>query len=306
MTISCTSILSLPQLDDLFHFAKLDQSVESACQLAVRHPNALYLFMQRYTHFNGCAGSLVARLASSVGLSRHLFNSLSNPVIDEADRGLEIAAKILAATIDEHADKGAKSVPHRTLAQATLKSVGDYAGLTLDERNQCSCLPSWMQEVLNDTVQGYQGIPGDLIALIRSVGFHAASEVLADREYAIIDKVVRHENRDRGFDAYLRQMHGKVEIEQGQFSAWYWIVIHGKHQGSGVEAEHFQCALEALDLVAHYRPESAHQICQWALQGFADFVAIQQNLFKEISRECFNLLQHCESPTQSLVVSSLV
>ena len=55
--------------------------------------------MQRYVHFNGYAGSLVARLASSIGLSRDLFNN-SNTVIDEADRGMEIAAKVFAATID--------------------------------------------------------------------------------------------------------------------------------------------------------------------------------------------------------------
>jgi hypothetical protein len=290
MNISCAPILSTSQLDDLFNFTNLDQSVESACQLAVQHPKVLYLFMQRYTHFNGYAGSLVARLASSIGLSRQLFNSSSNLVIDEADRGLEIAAKVLAATIDEHSDKGAKSVAHRTLAQATLKSIGDYAGLTVGERNHFSLLSDWMQETLDNTVRGYQGIPGDPVALIRAMGFHAASEVLASREYSVIDKVIRYENHSRGLDAYLRKINGKVEIEQGQFSAWYWIVIHGKHQGSGVEAEHFQFALEALDLAAQYRTESAQQIQQWALQGFSDFVAIQQKLFKEISQECSELL----------------
>ncbi|XGV98658.1 MAG: hypothetical protein ACAF41_06900 [Leptolyngbya sp. BL-A-14] len=202
--------------------------------------------------------------------------------------------KVLAATIDEHADKGARSVPHRTLAQATLKSVGDYAGLTVEERNHFSFLTDWMKETLDNTVQGYQGIPGDASGLIRAMGFHAASEILADREYSIIDKVVRHENRSMGFDAYLHKINGKVEVEQGQFSPWYWIVIHGKHQGTGVEAEHFQFALEALELVAQYRTESDHQIQEWALQGFSDFVAIQQKLFKEILKECSDLLRQLE------------
>ncbi len=290
MITACANVLSMRQLDDLFNFAKLDQSVESACQLSLQRPKALYLFMQRYTHFNGYAGSLVARLASSVGLSRQLFRSSSNPVTDEADRGLEIAAKVLAATIDEHSDKGARFFPHRTLAQATLKSIGDYAGLTVGERNHFSLLSDWMQETLDNTVRGYQGTPDDLISLIRAMGFHAASEVLAEREYSVIDRVIRYENHNSGFDAYLRKLNGKVEIEQGQFSAWYWIVVHGKHQGSGVEAEHFQLALEALDLVAQYRTESTQQIKQWALQGFSDFVTIQQKLFKEISQECSELL----------------
>jgi len=62
-----------------------------------------------------------------------------------------------------------------------------------------------------------------------------------------------------------------------------------------VEAEHFQCALEALDLAVHYRTESAQQIQQWALQGFSDFVMIQQKLFKEILQECSELLQQLGS-----------
>lgn len=255
----------------------------------MKDPRALYLFMQRYVHFNGYAGSLVARLASSIGLSRDLFNDPDCTVVDEADRGMEIAARVIAATIDEHADQGAQYVPHRTLAQATLKAIGKYARLSEAERNQFAIVPDWMKEVLADTVGGCQGVPGDAAALIRAMGFHAASEVLADREYSLIDKVVRYDNRGKGFDAYLRTNDGKVKIGDRQFSAWYWVVIHGKHQGSGVKAEHFECALEAIDMAAKYRPESAQQIREYALQGFSDFVAVQQRLFAEISRECAEL-----------------
>jgi hypothetical protein len=286
MTTSNLSILNKDLIERSFDVPKLNSAVESACKVAVNDPKALYIFMQRYVHFNGYAGSLVARLASSIGLSRDLFNNTDCNVIDEADRGMEIAAKVIAATIDEHADQGAKYVPHRTLAQATLKAVGNYAGLSDAERNEIAVVPDWMKEVLAATVNGYQGVPGDATALIRAMGFHAASEILADREYSLIDKVVRYDNRGKGFDAYLRTNDGKVKIEDRQFSAWYWIVIHGKHQGSGVEAEHFQCALEAIDLAAKYRPESNLRVREIALQGFTDFVKVQQRLFAEISREC--------------------
>ena len=289
MITSDRSILSKDLIDRLYDVPSLNKSVESACKLAVRDPKALYIFMQRYVHFNGYAGSLVARLASSIGLSRDLFNNPDCNVIDEADRGMEIAAKVIAATIDEHADQGAKYVPHRTLAQATLKAIGNYAGLTEAERNELSVVPDWMKEVLNDTVAGYQGVPGNAAALIRAMGFHAASEILADCEYSLIDKVVRYDSRGKGFDAYLRTDGGKVKINDRQFSAWYWIVIHGKHQGSGVEAEHFECALDALNMAAAYRPESAQQIREYALEGFSDFVAIQQRIFAEIAKECSEL-----------------
>ena len=74
MTIAYASVLSENQLNDLFDFSSLDRPIESACRLTVQDPKALYLFRQRYAHFNGYAASLVARLASSVGLSRYLFN----------------------------------------------------------------------------------------------------------------------------------------------------------------------------------------------------------------------------------------
>jgi len=269
-----------------FDLVKLDATVELTCHLATQHPKALYLFMQRYTHFNGYAGSLVARLASSVGLSRNLFNNAACLVSDEADRGLEIAAKVLAATIDEHADQGAHNMPHRTLAQATLKAVGDYAELSVQERNFLGQLPEWMSELLQSTIAGYQGVPGNIASLIRALGFHAASEMLADHEYRLIDKAVREHFRGTGFDAYLRQTNSKVELEGRKYSSWYWVVVHGKYNDSGVEAEHFEFALEALVLAARYRPEPDIQIRLWAMQGFAYFVELQQRLFREIHREC--------------------
>jgi hypothetical protein len=146
------SILSKDLIERLFDIHKINQSAELACAAAMKDPRALYLFMQRYVHFNGYAGSLVARLASSIGLSRDLFNDPDCTVVDEADRGMEIAAKVIAATIDEHADQGAQYVPHRTLAQATLKAIGKYAHLSEAERNQFAIVPDWMKEVLGDTV----------------------------------------------------------------------------------------------------------------------------------------------------------
>jgi hypothetical protein len=286
-----SSLLSENELNELFDLPTLDRRIESACRVAIQHPRSLYVFMQRYAHFNGYAGSLVARLASSVGLSRDLFNDSENPVIDEADRGMEIAGKILAATLDEHADQGQHGVPHRVLAQATLKSIGNYANLDVEEKNKFAVIPDWLEEILQRTVQGYQGTPGNIAELVIAMGFHCASEILASHEYSVIDTVIRHENRGSGFDAYLNQISGKVELNERRLSAWCWIVIHGSHKGTGVEAEHFEFALEALNLTAQYRSESRQQIRDWALKGFLNFVSIQQKLFEMIDYECNDLLE---------------
>ena len=106
---------------------------------------------------------------------------------------------------------------------------------------------------------------------------------MADREYALIDKVVRHNHRGEGFDAYLQ---GKqIEIGGKRLSPWYWIVVHGKHNSSGVEAEHCQLAIDALNLMVQYRPESAATILEWASKGFLDFAQVQQRLFLDSAAE---------------------
>jgi hypothetical protein len=281
-SITAVAQFTVETFQDLVDRESAEANIEVTIELAAESPEGLYYFMQRYAHFNAPAGSLVARLASSIGLSRELFKETGIPVADQADRGLDIAAKVLAATIDEHADGGAK-VTHRRLAQALMNAIGEYANMSNLERNQVAQTPDWLEQIVADLVAGYQGKIADLQALVTAVGFHIGSELLADREYCLIDKVVRHNNRGVDFDAYLQ---GKqVEICGKRLSPWYWIVVHGKHNSSGVEAEHCQMALDALNLMAEYRPESRATILEWASKGFVDFAELQQRLFFQMEIE---------------------
>ncbi len=274
---------TIEMFHDLFDRQVNDANIEKTIELAATNPTKLYYFMQRYAYFNSYAGSLVARLASSIGISYQLFRQKGVSVADQSDRGLEIAAKVFAATVDEHADAGAAQVPHRTLAQSTLNAIGDYANLSDIELNQAAQTPDWMHEIVTDLIDGYQGKIDDVEALVTALGFHIGSELLADREYSLIDKVVRYTNRGSGFDDWLK---GKqVEIGGKRLSPWYWIVVHGKHNAAGVEADHFQFALDALNLLAQYRPESNDTILKWAANGFLSFAQLQQRLFSEIAAE---------------------
>jgi hypothetical protein len=260
-----------------------DENIEKTVELGAKDPVKLYYFMQRYAYFNSYAGSLVARLASSIGISYQLFRQEDVLVADQADRGLEIASKVFAATVDEHADAGAQQVPHRTLAQATLKAIADYSNLSDVELNLIAHTPDWLDKIVTDLIAGYQGKIDDIEALVTALGFHIGSELLADREYSLIDKVVRYTNRGTGFDAWLQ---GKqVEVAGKRLSPWYWIVVHGKHNSAGVEADHFQFALDALNLLAQYRPESNDTILKWASKGFLDFANLQQRLFSDMKAE---------------------
>lgn len=274
---------TIQTFQDLVDRKTNEANIEATIELAAVSPVGLYYFMQRYAHFNGYAGSLVARLASSIGLSRDLFNQTGVAVTDRADRGMDIAAKVLAATIDEHADCGAQQITHRTLAQIAMQSIGEYAELSERELNQIAETPEWLNDVVRDFIAGYQGKVEDLEALATALGYHVGSELLADREYSLIDKVVRYTHRGEGYDAYVQ---GKqVEVAGKRLSPWYWIVVHGKHNAAGVEADHFQLALDALNQMVEYRPESAETILGWASKGFLDFSELQQRLFLEMKIE---------------------
>lgn len=274
-----------------FDLASLDQTVASTIRLATQNPNSLYLFFQRYTHFNGYASAVISRLASSIGISRYLFANSEELVTEEADRGMDIAAKVMFAAADE----GAYGVSHRSLAQATLKTVGDYAQLATKQRNQFAQIPAWLDVITKEVVSGYQGTPGDIASLVQAMGFHAASEIMGDREYTLLDTIIRHENQGVGFDSYLRQNASSVEIQGHRYNPWCWVLIHSRYEDSGVEVEHFEQALEALNLCVLYRSEPEQQILEWGLQGFEAFVKLQQRLFREVYRECLELQQACEA-----------
>lgn len=281
-----------------FDLYNLDKTVLSTIRFAVQNPVSLYLFFQRYTYFNGYASSVISRLASSIAMSRYLFTDPEILVNEEADRGFQISAEIMVAASDE----GAYGVTHRELAQLLLKATGDYAELSIKERNQFSQVPPWLDKMVEAVMAGYQGTPGDAASLIQAIGFHAASEMLGDREYALLDMIVRYENKGNGFDRYLREHTSPVNIRGHRYDPWCYVLIHGKHEGSGAEARHFVHVLEALNMLALYRPETEQQIIEWVFQGYQAFVELQQRLFREIDRECLELLQNSKTDRHLLLV----
>jgi len=272
-------------LVEQFDFVRLMSTVRLACDVAIKSPRSFFVFVDRYAHWNGYAGSLIAALAGNIGLSQTLFVDRDEPDQMQAVRGLDVASAVFAATVDEHSDQGHR-VPHKTLAQAMRKAAGDYAGLSLAERNELSNPPAWLRDLLGKTVTGYVGAPDDVKRLATALGFHVASEILADREYSMIDTVVRGELINEGFYQYLKERDYRVELRGARIHAYAWITLHGTHKGHGVEHEHFVDALRALDLAARYLPVERSRTEEWALSGFRTFVDLQQTFFTEVAREC--------------------
>ena len=282
---------------DLFDFAKIETTVTSTLRLVVKDPIALYLFFQRYSHFNGYASAMISRLASTIGLSRYIFANPEMLVKEESDRGMDIAAQVMSAAADE----GANGTPvHRALAQLTVRTAGDYAELNDAERNEFADIPDWLKQIVRDVISIYEGKIDDEASIVKAMGFHMASEMLGDREYALIDMIIRFENEGIGFDRYLKQKAKPAVIGNHRYSPWSWIVIHSKHDGSGVEAEHSEFAVNALNMAVRYGSASEKQIKAWAIEGFQAFVELQQQLFREICRECLVMAQSKVMSTEKM------
>lgn len=287
--------------EQLFDFAKLDNTVSSTIRLAARDSKTLYQFFQRYIYFNGYASSVIARLASSIAMSRTLFNDPTVFVTEEADRGFQISAEVMIAAADE----GSHEITHRELAQLLMQTLGNYAELSAGERNQISNVPQWLDDICQETMAKYQGTPGDAESLIKAIGFHAASELMGDREYALIDMIIRYENEGIGFDRYLKHETKATKIGKHQYLPWGYVLIHGKYEGTGAEAKHFVHVLNALNMVLEYRPESEEQITEWVLEGFKSFVELQQSLFRKMFQECLTVNQSSEVSKVSTTSQSL-
>lgn len=288
--------------EELFDFAELDNTVSSTIRLAAKDPQALYQFFHRYMYFNGYASSVIARLASSIAMSRYLFNDPTVAVKEEADRGFQISAEVMIAASDE----GSHEITHRELAQLLDRTLGDYAQLSADERNAVAEAPEWLDEICQKTMAQYQGTPGDAESLVKAIGFHAASELMGDREYALLDMIIRYENEGIGFDRYLKQETKATKIGKHRYLPWGYILIHGKYEGTGAEAKHFVHVLNALNMVLKCRPESEEQLIEWVNEGFTSFVQLQQSLFRNIFKECLEMNQVPEvkqiaADSQSLV-----
>jgi hypothetical protein len=283
------------------NFSESEDTIASALRTALRSPQTLYVFFQRYTHFNGYASACIDRLASTLALSRYCFRDAAEPIIEVADRGMEIAAYVRAAAADEGSNGG---VCHRTLAQFLLRTLGKYASLSETQQNRIADTPLWLSEIVQKLIAHYEGSMNDPVALIEGLGIHAASEFWGDRENALIDRVVRFDRLGESVNCYLNSA-PRVAIEGHRYHPWAYILVHGSYQHQGVEADHWEAALAALNLCRAYSLLPTHSFTAAAERGFRSFVDLQQSLFQQIERECQELLDDCNSPLVLVSPASL-
>ncbi len=206
-------------------------------------------FFVRYAAWNGRFANGVAALVSLIGDQRNMFQEAGYPRA-VADRSNYIASYIFDAARDEYNDHiNPIRDTHRCMAQASLISMSAFYGLgdhVLDEIE-----PAALRQLNEAVLVGYTGhaAASDDVAtrIFAGLGYHLGSELLADREFSIIDEYLRkHRN-----DLVQHLMRSTVELAGGQHRCYAWVGVHSGH-GGGVEAEHFEYAVSGAHAALKY------------------------------------------------------
>jgi hypothetical protein len=243
----------------------LGAAVESASE-----PPRLLSVMGRYIQFNSAFGAGVANLAGEIAARQGLFRDASEPVHILADRAAEVGSDFFYAAVDEFDDRATPwRDTHRTLAQATLKGMGAYFGYQPAELNAVLRINPATETAMARVWEGY-GVGARLEdrRLFQAMGFHTGSEILADQEFVILDRVFRAKRPE--MVSALEAM--RVELLGEKHNAYYWIRIH-----TGVEAEHFDAALHGANQALHYYAgvSDVALVKSWILEGFQEFAGVQ-------------------------------
>jgi len=246
-----------------------NQDLQRAFEEA-KEPPRLLSVLGRYIQFNSAFGAGLANLAGEIAARQGLFRDAQEPLRIAADRAAEVAADFFYAAVDEFDDRATPwRDTHRTLGQATLKGFGSYFGYTPEQLNDIVRINAATATAESRVWEGYGvGMRLEDPRLFAAMGFHTGSEVLADQEFVIIDRILR---RDR--PEVVRALEGmKVEILGQKHNAYYWIRIH-----TGVEAEHFDAALKGVNNALRYYAGDAQPVAvkAWILDGFSRFADVQ-------------------------------
>ena len=231
----------------------------------IANKEALLNVLARYIHFNSSFGGGVANLAGEIAVRQDLFRDPHDPFSLTADRSVEIASKIFFAEIDEFYDQAAS---HRALAQQTLKKTGDFFGYDPSALESMVRINKTTHDAVAEVRTGYRiNQSVDDYFLFCALGFHMASEILADEEFRLLDDFLR--KKYPGLVHFLENT--EIEMSGIARNAYHWIRIH-----TSVEADHFAFAsIAANESLRYYAGRENHKrIKEWILEGFTTFTAM--------------------------------
>lgn len=241
-------------------------------------------FFVHYASWNGCFANGVSALTSLVGSRRELFRE-AGYARALADRSNFVASFFFDAARDEYDDHiNPLRDSHRCMAQASLIGMQGFFGLGDDVFNEAE--PAELDAVNEGVMVGYTGgkkvggntageaaargnaAEGDSVMQVFSaMGYHLGSELLADREFSLIDEYLRaHQN-----DLVQHLMRTTVPLAGSTHRCYAWVGVHSGH-GGGVEADHFDRAAEGARAGLQYLAAgSASQAVDALVDGFRAF-----------------------------------
>lgn len=246
--------------------------------------------INRYASWNGVFGSAVASLSGKVGTAQRVFrdedykwNGIHYPAL--ADRSVLVASYMFEAARDEFDDRDFPDcrTTHRCLAQATVVGCLEYlvANETLTSDIAAGLLdrPKWLDFIEHGVLCGYgHSTPDTMDFIFHAMGFHLGSEILADQEFSIFDEFIQ----SRFPDLHKYLLDTEVVVAGTKFPAYSWMRIHSGH-GKHVEADHFESALEGVNLGLGFIPtESVARMQKRLNSGFLDFARNREDFFNQV------------------------
>jgi hypothetical protein len=277
------------ELRQLVDFVAIEAGVCRALEQATVTPQRVLRFLSSYAYWNGWFGSGVATLSGKIGRSRALFVDASEPVLQLADRSVLVASHFFDAARDEFDDRDTPHRDtHRCLAQATLKGTLDYFATQQSSLNDAVIVNAllqpapWLEALGARVAHGYgAGTLDDLAGNLRAMGYHLGSEILADREFSLIDQLLTE--RQPALVAALQK--SSVRIADEEHVAYQWIRIHSGH-GGGVEADHFAWATRGVRLCLSLLPPAQQSFARRQLHlGFIDFSRDHREFFENVNQD---------------------
>jgi hypothetical protein len=229
----------------------------------------LLRFFVHYASWNGRFANGVSALTSLVGNQRELFREpgFARAV---ADRSNYIASFFFDAARDEYDDHiNPVRDSHRCMAQASLIAMQGF--LELDRSLLEEDEPAELAAINETVLAGYTGHAtagqGGLAQSFAAIGYHLGSELLADREFSLIDEHLRRHHAD----LVQHLMRTTVTLAGGAHRCYAWVGVHSGH-GGAVEADHFDNAAQGARLALQFIDQGSRDLAAQSLvTGFLAF-----------------------------------
>ncbi len=227
----------------------------------------------RFIYYSSVFGGSQASLAGSLAARQDLFRHAEESRV-LSDNSVEIASGVFFGAIDEFGDREMRQTTHRSLGQATLKTLARYLGIELSRLDGLILGHRPTQEIVSRVFAGY-GVNRELdeAQLFRAFGFHLGTELLADDEFRIFDTFFQTRRPD--IARHLQET--QVEIGGRMLPSYFWLKRH-----TVADVEHFEAATHSANQALHFYAGGAERgvVKQWLLEGVREIALVELDFLR--------------------------